>query len=505
MFFYSFLLFSLPPRGAPPNLWQQYEKSIDLNKNLFRCFDGSSTINLSQFNNNIPDCKDGSDEPGSSYESGTKFYCQNDGWISESLDKWKVDDGVCDCCDCSDESQAISSQFGNQCSYLSARKKKLIAHFQKIFTQGFEIYKNYSVEGDKKYRHDIYDYARLQHRISILEQQHQRIIDQKSFDDLEDPDDFVLFEEFTPPPKTLSDESENGEDEYYNEDDYDDRYDRDYEYYDRYRYYHQGQSYQNDFTYEYIPPNDSPSFNDHNFEHNFDHENYNFDEPSHMENQNTEEESAPEPLSPWRQFVKKIWRYTFLFPDRENLFESDDNDSPYGNSENYYQDYQNEYPYYNQNTRKKLNEVEEKLSTARGELYKYEKLRSYPSDIDKAYYYLFGQEFAKNDFTFTVFHDFKQNWDYYGNFKSLNDTTKTMYYYDSSYCQGAGGHSAKKQTKVQLICWNENKLARIIKDDECSFKVYFATPAACNGAIDRLSNMAYEELDLISEIMKVDI
>ena len=77
MILITILLFSIPPRGAPPELWQKYKSSIDLTKQTFKCFDGSKTISLSQFNDNYPDCKDSSDEPGTSIDSGTKFYCKN--------------------------------------------------------------------------------------------------------------------------------------------------------------------------------------------------------------------------------------------------------------------------------------------------------------------------------------------------------------------------------------------------------------------------------------------
>ena len=63
-------------------------------------------IPISQFNDNYCDCfYTGLDEPGTSACSKSKFYCDQPlvepEWVPGSF----VDDGVCDCCDGSDEAQ----------------------------------------------------------------------------------------------------------------------------------------------------------------------------------------------------------------------------------------------------------------------------------------------------------------------------------------------------------------------------------------------------------------
>ncbi|AIN99210.1 hypothetical protein LPMP_260970 [Leishmania panamensis] len=83
----------------------------------FRCLDDSATIQFSSVNDDICDCADGSDEPGTSaciaLRGSTvtllppewKFQCTDDAHISQVFPHNRVNDGICDCCDGSDEAE----------------------------------------------------------------------------------------------------------------------------------------------------------------------------------------------------------------------------------------------------------------------------------------------------------------------------------------------------------------------------------------------------------------
>ena len=88
-------------RGVSPEARSSYEAS--LSAGLFSCLDGSGKILSKAVNDNYCDCRDGSDEPGTSACSNGKFYCRNRGFVAKSIPSMFVDDGVCDCCDGSDE------------------------------------------------------------------------------------------------------------------------------------------------------------------------------------------------------------------------------------------------------------------------------------------------------------------------------------------------------------------------------------------------------------------
>ena len=65
------------PRGVRPDLASFYDPSRD-----FQCLDGSATIKFTQVNDDYCDCRDGSDEPGTSACTNSNFYCPNRGFKS---------------------------------------------------------------------------------------------------------------------------------------------------------------------------------------------------------------------------------------------------------------------------------------------------------------------------------------------------------------------------------------------------------------------------------------
>jgi protein kinase C substrate 80K-H len=125
-------------RGVPPDQLALYQ-----GKDTFRCLQDLAHIDISRVNDDVCDCKDGSDEPGTLHTklldtcthpatdvssqwhtqssplvqpslAGTSacangsFYCANKGFKPKQIASCFVDDGVCDCCDGTDETDGCN-------------------------------------------------------------------------------------------------------------------------------------------------------------------------------------------------------------------------------------------------------------------------------------------------------------------------------------------------------------------------------------------------------------
>ncbi|XP_018021311.1 glucosidase 2 subunit beta isoform X2 [Hyalella azteca] len=88
----------LRPRGVSLIKASLYDPARD-----FSCLDGSGTIPFRNVNDDYCDCRDGSDEPGTSACPNGFFHCSNKGHIPLDVRSSRVNDGICDCCDASDE------------------------------------------------------------------------------------------------------------------------------------------------------------------------------------------------------------------------------------------------------------------------------------------------------------------------------------------------------------------------------------------------------------------
>ncbi|XP_072020885.1 glucosidase 2 subunit beta-like [Amphiura filiformis] len=121
------------------------------NPESFTCLDGSAKIDRSRLNDDYCDCKDGSDEPGTSACPNGRFHCSNKGYKPKYIPSSRVNDGICDCCDASDEFKGNgAATCHNTCRELgkeeTERRKKEI----EMMNQGYEIRQEYVKQGKDK-------------------------------------------------------------------------------------------------------------------------------------------------------------------------------------------------------------------------------------------------------------------------------------------------------------------------------------------------------------------
>lgn len=105
--------------------------------------DDSVVIDVSQINDGLCDCPDGSDEPGTGAcgTKGPQFFCENKGFIPRYISQSKVGDGVCDCCDCSDEALTQGEVFyrGTECADLQLSFDRFVNEELKKHEAGVKV------------------------------------------------------------------------------------------------------------------------------------------------------------------------------------------------------------------------------------------------------------------------------------------------------------------------------------------------------------------------------
>jgi protein kinase C substrate 80K-H len=157
------------PRGIPRSLEPSYASASQ-----FMCLDGSKTIPAARVNDDFCDCTDGSDEPGTSACSNGRFYCINKGSRGKFIHSGLVvsytyslladirltkyvfcilqGDGICDCCDGSDEWATPRGKAGeckNTCDAEGADWRRTQADAIKKAEEGARLRASYEDVGSK--------------------------------------------------------------------------------------------------------------------------------------------------------------------------------------------------------------------------------------------------------------------------------------------------------------------------------------------------------------------
>ncbi|KEG06321.1 protein kinase C substrate protein [Trypanosoma grayi] len=132
-----------PLYGVQRSLLRHFE--VVKHDDIFKCLSGNVAIKGHQVNDDYCDCPDGSDEPGTSActHYGTKanfppdwmFTCKNAGFKPQEIPHNRINDGICDCCDGSDEYSGIS-QCPNVCAEFYEREEKRIKEEESIRQAG---------------------------------------------------------------------------------------------------------------------------------------------------------------------------------------------------------------------------------------------------------------------------------------------------------------------------------------------------------------------------------
>lgn len=115
----------------------------------FKCLDGSGSIPWDFVNDDYCDCRDASDEPGTSACPHGRFYCQNKGFIHRLIPSAWVNDGQCDCCDASDEYNS-TVKCENTCGVLGENYRREQERIREIADKGSAIRSQYKEQAKQR-------------------------------------------------------------------------------------------------------------------------------------------------------------------------------------------------------------------------------------------------------------------------------------------------------------------------------------------------------------------
>ncbi|XP_077981251.1 glucosidase 2 subunit beta-like isoform X2 [Glandiceps talaboti] len=138
------------------------------NKETFTCLDGSLKIPFSLVNDDYCDCKDGTDEPGTSACPNGQFHCVNAGHKPMYVPSSRVNDAICDCCDTSDEYDGKVNCVNN-CKELGKEERERRQQEIESFNEGYKIRLEYVKEGKEKMEENRKKLIELQAERRLIE------------------------------------------------------------------------------------------------------------------------------------------------------------------------------------------------------------------------------------------------------------------------------------------------------------------------------------------------
>lgn len=548
--FFTLLLINLPPKGSFPDYWGKYNASIDTKTNTFKCFDGLKSIDLSKFNNNYPDCSDASDEPGTSANFHDKFYCQNSESLPIIIDRWSVGDGICDCCDGSDEFFNPKIQCPNTCPAEGKARNKIITKITTIYNSALPIRQNMTEKGETIFEESKSQIEKLEEELSSLTEIKEKIeqeaedklnaemeannpdqslnSDSANSDEENDSNQPNSFHSNEGSPEEFADEQEindqfnsesqndhniesnqndenieteknveNEKNENFEYVNYQNEINQKYDEYDA----DEDPNYESSSDYQHDDyPIDDYYRDDRGYEYNPDLDRYSYEEYDGTEDFNE--------LKGWKKIIVDIWKFTFRVThknkhQRRVSYHPDNFDydpSDYSPPDDYSHDV-HDYSYtetrFDEETNNKLNDLNENITNLENQKEKAEKSLKM-ENVSRAYLALYNEEYSFEEYKFIFMNEFKKSYDSYGKFVEMRNGAMIME--NGDYCWENEAH---KKTEIVFVCSNQNKLAKVIETGTCQYKAWFTTPAACTeGTIDEMNNMTLTQLESTYELIK---
>ncbi|PWN33159.1 uncharacterized protein FA14DRAFT_155858 [Meira miltonrushii] len=177
-------------RGVSPEDAHLYSVA-QTGKGTWKCLQSGEEIPASSINDDYCDCKDGSDEPGTSACANSSFHCTNVGHIPSKILSSRVNDGICDpeCCDGSDEYDG-KVHCPNVCEKIGKQYRKAKQESENIRRAGSKIREKYIHDRSKALESLTADVARLEIEVEVAREREQRA--KEALDAAEQMDQHVI-------------------------------------------------------------------------------------------------------------------------------------------------------------------------------------------------------------------------------------------------------------------------------------------------------------------------